>query len=158
MSAKTDEKQQAGKKSKAKSDAYLKVEKMRSDKTEADPKLQKDAPDIMAKAAREAIASAKGITTVEPKEDGAKGYTISGNLTKLTKETKGNDDIYSCVVSMVLAEWPTDKILAAKLEGKTKVSAQAGASEKRARKDAEACIAGATQGAVETAIKWINSQ
>ncbi len=141
-----------------KADKYLKIEKMKSDKTDADPNLQKDVPDIMKKAAIEAVSGSKGVTPDEPKNQNGKGYVISGTLTKLTRETKGKQDIYTCVVNMVLAEWPSGKLVAGKLEGKTKVAAQSGATVKQAKKDAEACVAEATKGATITAIDWIITQ
>ena len=80
-------------------------------------------------------------------QNGATGYTIEGTLTKLSKETKGRDDIYACVVVLSLIEWPKP-FLVGRFHGKTKSSVQTGLSEKQARKEAEACVVGAVTVAV----------
>lgn len=85
---------------------YVLVDKMTSDKTEADTTFQKDAPAIMLKTACAIAAKVKGITTTPAKENGAIGFALEGKLTKLSKETKGKDDISSCVVTLSVLEWP----------------------------------------------------
>jgi hypothetical protein len=138
-------------------DIYVEVGNMSSEETEADPKLKKEMPGVMKAAAEDLIKKTKGITSTKPKDKKAKAYAISGTLTKLKKEPKGKEALLSCAVNMVLTEWPSGKMVTGRLDGSAKTKVPADQSEKQLRGDADACVAAAVSGAIETALNYILS-
>lgn len=139
-------------------DVYVECGPMSSEKTEADPKLKNDMPDVMSEGVAKVIKKTKGIKTQKPKDKKEKGYAISGTLTKLTKEPKGKEALLTCEVNMVLTEWPSGKMVTASLTGRAKTNVPVDQTDKQLRGDAEACVAAAASGATKTALDHVLSQ
>jgi hypothetical protein len=92
------------------SDIYIEIDKMFSDKTEANPDLESKMPGVMSAAAEETAKKMKnkGITTKKPTDKKAKGYYLGGRLSSLKIE----NGVLKCEVNLVLSTWPGRSIVA----------------------------------------------
>ena len=93
---------------------YVNVEKI-SVKDVFDSKYKSALPGIMQKCAEKAVKSSGKLTLDEPKEKGAKGYSLSGSLVSLGPDKSGKK--LAGEVMLVVATWP-DKSIKAMPAGK----------------------------------------
>ena len=126
-------------------DVFVCIGKMAAKKSELDPKGAMSS--VMSKTATRVVSKAKGVTS---KSADKQGYEISGTLADLSKTEKGNKFTISCKISLVIAELPKKKIVAA---GESSASLQG--SAKNSARDVEACVVAVTEHATQDALKKI---
>ena len=88
---------------------YVDIEKM-VDKDVFDSKYKTSLPQIMQKAAEKAVKASGKLTLDQPKDKGAKGYTIDGSLVSLGPDKSGKQLQGEC--SMAISTWPGKSIKA----------------------------------------------
>jgi hypothetical protein len=88
---------------------YVDIEKMVV-KDVFDSKYKSSLPQIMQKAAEKAVKSSGKLTLDQPKDKGAKGYTIDGSLVSLGPDKSGKQLQGEC--SMAISTWPGKSIKA----------------------------------------------
>ena len=88
---------------------YVNVQKMNV-KDVFDSKYKSSLPGIMQKVAEKAVKSSGKLTLDEPKEKGAKGYSLDGSLVSLAPDKSGKK--LAGEVSLVISTWPGKSIKA----------------------------------------------
>jgi uncharacterized protein YdbL (DUF1318 family) len=88
---------------------YVDIEKMVV-KDVFDSKYKSSLPQIMQKAAEKTVKSSGKLTLDQPKDKGAKGYTIDGSLVSLGPDKSGKQLQGEC--SMAISTWPGKSIKA----------------------------------------------
>jgi hypothetical protein len=126
-------------------DIFFNIEKMNSEKTEADPDLEKSMPGVMEAAASECVKKHKGVTSKEPKDKKQGGYNFSGTLNSLAKEDKGSTTMLMCKLSMVLTAWPKKTLVSGNITKTLGYSIKADASDRELKSTAEELVGEATK-------------
>lgn len=88
---------------------YVDIEKMVV-KDVFDSKYKSSLPQIMQKAAEKAVKSSGKLTLDQPKDKGAKGYSLDGSLVSLGPDKSGKQLQGEC--SMAISTWPGRSIKA----------------------------------------------
>jgi hypothetical protein len=88
---------------------YVDIEKMVV-KDVFDSKYKSSLPQIMQKAAEKAVKSSGKLTLDQPKDKGAKGYSVDGSLVSLGPDKSGKQLQGEC--SLAISTWPGRSIKA----------------------------------------------
>ena len=88
---------------------YVDIEKMVV-KDVFDSKYKSSLPQIMQKAAERAVKSSGKLTLDQPKDKGAKGYSLDGSLVSLAPDKSGKQLQGEC--SLAISTWPGRSIKA----------------------------------------------
>ncbi len=128
---------------------YVDIEKMIV-KDVFDPKYKNSLPPIMQKAAERAVKSSGKLTLDQPKDKGAKGYSLDGSLVSLGPDKSGKQLQGEC--SMTISTWPGRSI-------KAMPSSKAGLAiddpDKIAAADVQALAEAVVEGAMKEATKYM---
>ena len=124
-------------------DIYFNIEKMYSEKTDADADLEKTMPAVMEEAANDCVKKHKGVTAKQPKDKSKGGYNFSGTLNSLTKEDKGSGAMLMCKLSMVLTSWPKKTLVSGNITKGLGRSVKADAADKELKTAAESLVSDA---------------
>src|SRR5262245_50716456 len=127
---------------------YVKVVEITSDRTDADPQLQKSMPQVMTKAVCDYLKKAKGITTSnKDQQEGAVEFHLRGTLTSLALEKKAGKDSVTCEVKIMLTEMPSGAL--ANFKGGAYVPLGVKRDAKQIKSAAEECVIAATEDKIE---------
>jgi hypothetical protein len=133
----------------ATSKTYVDVEKMVV-KDVFDAKYKNSLPPIMQKTAEKAVKSSSKLTLDQPKEKGAKGYTLDASIVSLAPDKSGKQLQGEC--SMVISTWP-GKSIKAMPSGKAGLDINDPA--KIAAADVQALIEALVEAAMNAATKYM---